>query len=106
MIGELALLRAVKVDKRKGVWLVPSRALAGELSRLRTRWAKRGINVELFTGETILSSERLKKADIWIVTTEKFEFLCRRTSSQDAVADVSCIAVDEAPMTDIHVMSA
>ncbi len=95
VIGELALIRAVKQDRRKGVWLVPARALAGELGGLRERWARHGIKVEVLTGESNLSSDRLKRADIWIATTEKFESLCRRTSLQDAVADVSCIVVDE-----------
>ena len=95
VIGELALIRAVKQDHRKGVWLVPARALAGELGRLKDRWARHGITVEVLTGEANLSSERLTNADIWIATTEKFESLCRRTSLQDAVATVACIVVDE-----------
>lgn len=95
VIGELALIRAVKQDRRKGVWLVPARALAGELGGLRERWAKHGIKVEVLTGESNLSSDRLKRADVWIATTEKFESLCRRTSLQDAVAEVACIVVDE-----------
>ena len=95
VIGELAVLRAVKQEHRKGVWLVPARALASELSGLRDRWARHGVTVEILTGEMNLSSSRLTRADVWIATTEKFESLCRRTSLQEAVADVSCIVVDE-----------
>ncbi|MDQ1250245.1 MAG: hypothetical protein QG597_4624 [Actinomycetota bacterium] len=95
LIGELAILRAVKLDKRKAVWLVPARALASELGRLRKRWAAHGITVETLTGESNLSSDRLRHAHVWIATTEKFESLCRRATLAAAVADVGCIVVDE-----------
>jgi superfamily II DNA/RNA helicase len=95
LIGELAVLRAVRLDRRKAVWLVPARALAAELGRLGQRWMKHGITVESLTGDANLSSARLRKADVWIATTEKFESLCRRSTLAEAVADVACIVVDE-----------
>lgn len=95
VVGEVAVLRAVVHERRRAVWLVPARALAGELGKGKARWASHGIRVETLTGESNLSSARLEKAQVWVATTEKFEALFRRTSLTAAVADIGCIVVDE-----------
>ncbi|WP_317453455.1 DEAD/DEAH box helicase [Streptomyces sp. CBMA152] len=47
------------------------------------------------TGEYAVDAELIRKADIWIATTEKFEAICRTGSLRDALADVGCLVVDE-----------
>ena len=95
VIGELAVLRAIKAEGLRAAWLVPARALSNELSQLQERWGNLGINVAELTGEDNLESETLRKAHLWITTTEKFEALYRRATLGRAIAEMACIVVDE-----------
>lgn len=94
-IGMLAALRAVLRDKRKAAWLVPQRSLTDELNRELEAWRERGLRVERLSGEHIVDAERVRNADLWVTTTEKFEVICRTSSLREALAEVGCLIVDE-----------
>jgi replicative superfamily II helicase len=95
LIGQAAAARAVVLENKKAAWLVPARALASELGRLRDEWGRHGVDVVELTGESNLDSPRLARAQMWIVTTEKFESLYRRGSLANVITDIGCLVVDE-----------
>jgi superfamily II DNA/RNA helicase len=94
-IGEAAVLRTIKLDAKRAVYLTPARALTGELSERFARWRQGGLRIVQLTGEDDVDLDQVRQADLWVATTEKFEALCRKTSLADAVAGVGCIVVDE-----------
>ncbi|AYA20066.1 DEAD/DEAH box helicase [Streptomyces alfalfae] len=93
-IGMVAALKA-NAQGRKAAWLVPQRSLTDELDRELDLWRDNGLSVVRLTGEYAVDAELIRKADIWIATTEKFEAICRTGSLRDALADVGCLVVDE-----------
>jgi helicase len=95
VIGMLAALTAILRDHRKAAWLVPQRSLTDELDRDLTVWRDLGLRVERLSGEYAVDVPKLRAADLWIATTEKFESICRATSLRSALAQVSCLVVDE-----------
>lgn len=95
VIGQVAALRAMKIEGRKAAWLVPARALAAEVGRLRQTWQHHAIDVVELTGEENLDSPRLERADMWVTTTEKFEALYRRGSLATSITQIGCLVVDE-----------
>jgi replicative superfamily II helicase len=94
-IGEAAVLRAIKLQGRRAVYITPARALTGELSGKFNRWRQHGIKVLQLTGEDEVNLADVHAAELWVATTEKFESLCRRASLDQAIANVGCIVVDE-----------
>ncbi|MFC9946561.1 DEAD/DEAH box helicase [Streptomyces pratensis] len=94
-IGMLAALRAIVDEGRKAVWLVPQRSLTDELERELTAWRGQGLLVERLSGEYSTDVDRVRRADLWVTTTEKFEVLCRTSSLREALAEVACLIVDE-----------
>lgn len=95
VIGMLAALTAILGDGRKAAWLVPQRSLTDELDRELTAWRERGLRVERLSGEYAVDVPRLRAADLWVATTEKFESICRASSLRSALAEVGCLVVDE-----------
>ncbi|WP_260475685.1 DEAD/DEAH box helicase [Streptomyces sp. WAC 06725] len=93
-IGMVAALQA-NAQGRKAAWLVPQRSLTDELDRELDLWRDNGLSVVRLTGEYAVDTELIRKADVWIATTEKFESICRAGSLRDALADVGCLVVDE-----------
>ncbi len=93
-IGMVAALKA-NAQGRKAAWLVPQRSLTDELDHELDLWRGNGLSVVRLTGEYAVDAELIRKADIWIATTEKFEAICRTGSLRDALADVGCLVVDE-----------
>lgn len=93
-IGMVAALKA-NAQGRKAAWLVPQRSLTDELDQELDLWRGNGLSVVRLTGEYAVDAELIRKADIWIATTEKFEAICRTGSLRDALADVGCLVVDE-----------
>lgn len=89
------VLRAIKLEGRRAAWLVPARVLAGDGGRLRTQWQDLSVWFVELTGEDDLDSDSLRRADLWIRATEKFEALYRRGSLATAVTDLGCLVVDE-----------
>jgi ATP-dependent DNA helicase len=47
------------------------------------------------SGEYVTDIPRLREADLWVATTEKFEAICRASSLRTALAEVACLVVDE-----------
>ncbi|MFE0208295.1 DEAD/DEAH box helicase [Streptomyces sp. NPDC058985] len=94
-IGMFGALRAVVDEGRKAVWLVPQRSLTDELERELAAWRRRGLRIERLSGEFSIDVDQVRRADLWVTTTEKFEVLCRTSSLRDALAEVGCLIVDE-----------
>jgi helicase len=98
VLGMVAALRAIVQQGRKAAWLVPQRSLADELDRELATWRERGLKVERLSGEYATDMTRLKNADMWVATTEKFEALCRTAALRESLAEVGVIVVDEIHM--------
>ncbi|OLR93100.1 DEAD/DEAH box helicase [Actinokineospora bangkokensis] len=101
VVGMLAVLKAILGEGRKAAWLVPQRSLTDELDRELASWRGRGLRVERLSGEHLTDAERVRAADLWVATTEKFEAICRASSLQAALAEVGCLVVDE-----VHLLGA
>ena len=101
VVGMLAVLRATLAEGRKAAWLVPQRSLTDELDRELETWRGKGLRVERLSGEYSVDVEKVREADLWVATTEKFEAMCRASSLQTALAEVGCMVVDE-----IHLLGA
>ncbi len=95
MIGMFAALKAILVEHRKAAWLVPQRSLTDELDRELAIWRRLGLRVERLSGEYVTDVQKVREADLWVATTEKFEAICRATSLRAALAEVNCLVVDE-----------
>jgi helicase len=95
VIGMVAALRTVLEQGRKAAWLVPQRSLTDELNRELDNWRRRGLCVERLSGEYRVDAQRIRAADLWVTTTEKFEAICRTSSLREALAEVGCLIVDE-----------
>jgi helicase len=95
VIGMLAVLKAILGEERKAAWLVPQRSLTDELDRELATWRQLGLRVERLSGEYATDVEKVREADLWVATTEKFEAICRASSLRAALTEVSCLVVDE-----------
>lgn len=98
LIGEVAALRSILTDGKPAVWLLPARALAAEVAQTARRWKELGIATVELTGETNMSSDAVRRAQLWVATTEKFEALSRRASLRDVVGRIGCLVIDEVHM--------
>lgn len=95
LIGEVAALRSIVSERKPAVWLLPARALAAEVGETARRWNEHGIRTVELTGETNMSSDTVRNAQLWVATTEKFEALYRRSSLREFIATVGCLIIDE-----------
>ncbi|MFB7884480.1 DEAD/DEAH box helicase [Microbacterium sp. NPDC056057] len=95
LIGEVAALRSIVSDGKPAVWLLPARALAAEVAEIARRWNAHGIRTIELTGETNMSSDAVRQAQLWVATTEKFEALYRRASLKDVIGRIGCLIIDE-----------
>lgn len=95
VIGMTAALRAILGQRRKAAWLVPQRSLTDELDRDLNLWRRQGLRIERLSGEHRLDLARIRDADLWVATTEKFESICRTASLRDALEEVGALIVDE-----------
>ncbi|GAA3214821.1 DEAD/DEAH box helicase [Dactylosporangium siamense] len=95
VVGMVAALKAILGAQRRAVWLVPQRSLTDELDRELEGWRARGLKVERLSGEHVLDAQRLRAADLWVSTTEKFEAVSRTVSLRDALEPIGCLIVDE-----------
>ena len=93
LVGELALLRAVTAGK-KGLFLVPLRALAVQVSQvLKDRYEVFGIMIGLSTGDFQSSGEELAENDIVVTTYERADSLLRRNTSW--IGELGTVVIDE-----------
>jgi helicase len=98
VMGMVAALRAVIQHRRKAAWLVPQRSLTDELDRELETWRAQGLRVERLSGEYAVDMTRMRDADMWVATTEKFEALCRTAAMRESLAEVGALVVDEIHM--------
>jgi helicase len=98
VIGMAAALRTVVQHGRKSAWLVPQRSLTEELDRELEHWRDKGLRVERLSGEHTVDIDRIRGADLWVATTEKFEAICRAAAFREALSNVGSLVVDEIHM--------
>jgi superfamily II DNA/RNA helicase len=93
LVGEMALLRAVTAGA-KGMFLVPLRALAVQVSQiLKDRYEVFGVLVGLSTGDFQNSGEDLAENDIIVTTYERADSLLRRNASW--IHELGTVVIDE-----------
>jgi superfamily II DNA/RNA helicase len=93
LIGEMALLRSVASEK-KGLFLVPLRALAVQIFRtMKERYEHLGVLVGLSTGDFQSSGEELAMYDVIITTYERADSLLRSRSSW--LSEIGTVVIDE-----------
>ena len=93
LCGEIALLRAV-VSGKKGLFLVPLRALAVQVFRtMKERYEHFGISIGLSTGDFQNNGDGLAESDIIITTYERADSLLRSRSK--FLSEVGTIVIDE-----------
>ena len=93
LIGEMALLRAVTSGK-KGMFLVPLRALAVQVSQvLKERYEVFGVQVGISTGDFESSGDDLAEDDVIVTTYERADSLLRRHASW--ISELGTLVIDE-----------
>ncbi|NHJ15146.1 MAG: DEAD/DEAH box helicase [Candidatus Thorarchaeota archaeon] len=93
LVAEMALLRAV-MDGGRGVYLVPFRALAVQISQiLQDHFEENNITIGLSTGDFDTDGEDLRQYDVIVTTYERADSLLRRNVSW--MPEVSTIVIDE-----------
>ena len=83
------------MKNKRAVWIVPSRALAKEITETLDKIQSDHIRPVKCLGNEEISNESLKNGNIWICTTEKFESLLRKQSIESVTFQVETIIVDE-----------
>ncbi|MGH3158681.1 MAG: DEAD/DEAH box helicase [Streptosporangiaceae bacterium] len=53
------------------------------------------MRVEQLSGEYAVDVQRVRGADLWVATMEKFESICRTWSLREALAEGGCLVADE-----------
>jgi superfamily II DNA/RNA helicase len=93
LVGEMAVLRAVTCG-RKGLFLVPLRALAVQVYRtMQKRYEHLGILVGLSTGDFQNNGDNLVDNDVIVTTYERADSLLRSRSCW--LSEVGTIVIDE-----------
>jgi activating signal cointegrator complex subunit 3 len=98
IVGELAILRMLRINPQaKAIYVAPLKALARE--RLKD-WKKKlgeklGLKVLELTGDVTPDISLLKRAQILIVTPEKWDSISRGWQKRDYVKNVELMIIDE-----------
>ncbi|MFW9956658.1 MAG: DEAD/DEAH box helicase [Candidatus Odinarchaeota archaeon] len=93
LIGEMAVLRAVTCG-RKGLFLVPLRALAVQIFRtMQERYEHLGISIGLSTGDFQNNGDDLAEYDVIVTTYERADSLLRSRSSW--LSELGTVVIDE-----------
>ena len=93
LVGEMAILRAVTCG-RKGLFLVPLRALAVQIFRtMRERYEHLGISIGLSTGDFQNNGDDLAEYDVLVTTYERADSLLRSRTSW--LSEVGTVVIDE-----------
>lgn len=95
LVGILGLLSAAICQDAKAVWLVPSRALAKEITAKIKKLDHPNIKPLPLLGGEDAHNELLSERNIWICTTEKFESILRRKSALKVTNQIYTIVIDE-----------
>ncbi|MHA3964922.1 MAG: DEAD/DEAH box helicase, partial [Candidatus Thorarchaeota archaeon SMTZ1-45] len=93
LVGEMALLRAI-FNGSRGLYLVPLRALAYQVTRLfRERYEENTIRVGVTTGDMHLTGEEMSEYDIIVTTYERADSLLRHQVAW--LPEVGTVVIDE-----------
>jgi helicase len=92
LVAYLALVSAA-LEGRKGLYVVPLRALASEKYQDLKAFEGLGLKIGLTMGERDISSSELERVDILVATSEKTDSLLRHRSPW--VEDVKVVVADE-----------
>ncbi len=93
LIGEMGLLRAVLAGRR-GLYLVPLRALAHQVARsLKDRYDGRAVRIGVTTGDLHLSGEEMAGFDVVVTTYERADSLLRHQASW--LSEIGTVVIDE-----------
>ena len=93
LVGEMALLRAY-MEGRKGIYLVPLRALANQVAEVLTdRYSSQKINVGISTSDYESEGESLSEYDILVTTYERADSLLRHKSQW--LTSIGTVVIDE-----------
>lgn len=96
--AELAILRLLRIyPGKKTIYVAPLKALARErlLDWQKKLGSKLGIRVLELSGEITPDIEDLRKADILIVTPEKWDGISRGWQKREYVKQVGLVVIDE-----------
>ncbi|QQG49480.1 MAG: DEAD/DEAH box helicase [archaeon] len=93
MIAIMAAFVNAKVRMKKTVYLAPLRALASEKYSEFSELTKYGVNTAISTGDYDSSGETLGRADIIVLTNERFDSILRHRVSW--LRDVGLFIADE-----------
>jgi replicative superfamily II helicase len=93
LVGEMALLRAM-LDGRKGLYLVPLRALAVQIAEgLRERYEKDNVSIGESHGDFQLPGTELSEFDLIVTTYERADSLLRHNA--ELLSEVGAVVIDE-----------
>lgn len=93
LVGELVILRHALAG-RKAFLLVPLRALANEkYLRLQSRYRHFPITIAISTGDYAAEPKDLEKADVAVLTYERFDWLLR--ADPPWLGQIGAIVIDE-----------
>ncbi|TFF91065.1 DEAD/DEAH box helicase [Candidatus Thorarchaeota archaeon] len=93
LVGEMGLLRAV-LDGRKGLYLVPLRALAHQVARsLKERYDGKAVRIGVTTGDLHLRGDEMANYDIIVTTYERADSLLRHQT--DWLEEIGTVVIDE-----------
>ncbi|MHA1871944.1 MAG: DEAD/DEAH box helicase, partial [Promethearchaeota archaeon] len=96
LIGEMAALQNIFKNKKKSLYLVPLRALAGEKQNyFKEKYQKYGIQVSMAVGDLEIRESELETADILIMTYEKFDSYFRTLEEHKWIDEINTIVIDE-----------
>lgn len=96
LIGYIAALKAVLVNHRKVLYIVPLKALASEKRDELEEFSNLGFKVAMSTGDLDSEDRWMKDADIVVATSEKADSLLRHGSQW--MNDVGLVIADEIHM--------
>lgn len=92
LVGEMAVYHSVLSERKKGIYVVPLRALASEkYKEFKKRYPK--LKIALASGDIDSKDEYLSDFDVIITTSEKLDSLLRHHVSW--LSRVSVLVVDE-----------
>jgi superfamily II DNA/RNA helicase len=93
LVGEMALLRAA-LTGRKGIYLVPLKALAAQVSGiLMERYGSLGLQIGVSTGDFQSDGASLSEYDVIVTTYERADSLLRRKATW--LSSVGTVVIDE-----------
>jgi helicase len=93
LVAYLALLRNFLTTGRKGIYIVPLRALASEKFDELRQFTSLGLKVGIATGDLDEKDPRLGRFDVIVCTSEKADSMLRHRVGW--VDDVGCVVADE-----------